>query len=339
MNNPDRSFPIALPRSTAFWVFVVDVVLVLIFGFLSRDFAFFSPGNFQNIAISVSQVLLIAGGAAFILGAGQLDVSFGANLVLSSVVAGRVLIWTTGADASGVSTAAPVWLGAVVALIAGMATGGAVGLVNGLVITKLRVNSFIATLAMMGIATGLAYITARGGDLPNIPSGVQSGFGLLKVAGIPVVFALVLGVITLLWVVIRWTRFGLRTLAIGSSPSAALRAGINVNRQLVFLFVLVGALCGAAGWLDLTRLGTTNIGGHQVDSLAAISGVVIGGTALFGGTVSIWGAFFGALLTVILQIGLVTVGLGSFYQLIAVGLFLIAAVAIDEARKARRLRK
>lgn len=326
-----------VPTNTAFWVAVVNVLLILFFGFLSRNYAFFSAGSFQNIAFSVSQVLLIAGGAAFVLGAGQLDVSFGANLVLCSVIGGRVLIMVTGADAFGTPTRAPILVGAIASLAAAMAAGACVGLVNALVITRLRVNSFIATLAMLGIATGLAYIIAKGSDLPNIPPGLQTGFGLRKIAGLPIVFFVVLLVMTVLWVVIRWTRFGLRTLAIGSSPSAARRAGIDTSAHLVRLFILVGALCGAAGWLDLSRLATTNISGHQVDALAAISGVVIGGTALFGGVVSIWGAVMGALLTVILQLGLVTIGLGSFYQLIAVGLFLIAAVAIDEARKARKL--
>jgi ribose transport system permease protein len=105
-----------------------------------------------------------------------------------------------------------------------------------------------------------------------------------------------------------------------------------VNAHLVVSFVIVGALAGFAGFVDLSRFATTNLAGHQTDALAAITACVIGGTSLFGGRVSIGGVLTGTLLAVILQDGLVVIGLSSYYQLIAIGVVLIAAVFLDGRR-------
>jgi ribose transport system permease protein len=121
-------------------------------------------------------------------------------------------------------------------------------------------------------------------------------------------------------------------LALGSSRSAAERSGIRVRAQLVIAFVIVGVLAGLAGFIDLTRFATTNLAGHQTDALAAITACVIGGTSLFGGRVSIAGVLAGTVLAVLLEDGLIVVGLSPFYQLIAIGAVLIAAVFIDSKR-------
>jgi len=334
----DRAAGLRLGSQTAFWVVVVDLILIGVFGVLSAEHSFLTVGNMQNLLLSVSQILVLAGGAAIVLGAGQFDISIGANLVLSSVVSARVLVWVSGATAAGEITRSSVLVASLLAVFAAVGTGALVGAVNGLVITRLRVNSFIATLAMLGIATGLAALISPGGDISNIPGELQADFGLRTFFEVPAVFWVVLLLIGLLWRVMRRTRFGLHTVAIGSSSSAAARAGIDVRRHIVLVFLVVGMFAGFAGFLDLTRLSTTNLGGHNIDALSAIAGVVIGGTALFGGIVSIPGAVAGTFLTVILQLGLVSVGLGAFYQQIAVGVFLIAAVAIDEARRHRTSR-
>jgi ribose transport system permease protein len=140
-------------------------------------------------------------------------------------------------------------------------------------------------------------------------------------------------VIVLLALMVRTSRFGMRTLALGSSRVAARRAGLRVERHLVVLFALAGMLAGLAALIDLSRFATTNVSGHQTDALAAIGGAVIGGTSLFGGRVSLIGGVFGAMLAVILQVGLVIVGLAAFYQLIVVGAVLIISVHIDQRRQ------
>ncbi len=138
-----------------------------------------------------------------------------------------------------------------------------------------------------------------------------------------------------LWYTLRATRFGLYTLAIGSSREAAERAGIHSRRHILVLFIMMGSLAGVAAMLDLTRFATTNIGGHQTTALAAIAAVVIGGTSLFGGRATIAGSMVASLIPVILGTGLVILGVPSFYQLIVVGAILIAAVFIDQRRRER----
>ena len=160
-------------------------------------------------------------------------------------------------------------------------------------------------------------------------SRLQRDFGIANLFGvIPDPFAVVLVIVVAAGFLLRRTRFGLRTLALGSSREAAVRAGLPVRKNLTLLFTLAGSCAGFGGLIDLSRYTTTNLSGHTTDALAAIAGAVIGGTSLFGGKISVWGAALGAMLAVILQQGLVVVGLPSFYQLIAVGVVLIAAVSV-----------
>jgi ribose transport system permease protein len=193
------------------------------------------------------------------------------------------------------------------------------------------VTSFITTLASLGIVTGVAYVLTNGYNISDVPLSLQSDFGVAKLGGVLPYPALIsLAFAAAASFVLYRTRFGLHTLALGSSREAAVRAGVRVRARLMALFMLAGGCAGVCGFIDLSRYASTNLSGHQTDALAAIAGAVIGGTNLFGGRISIWGAVFGALLAVILQNGLVVVGLAAFYQLIAVGIVLITAVSLRE---------
>jgi ribose transport system permease protein len=200
------------------------------------------------------------------------------------------------------------------------------------------VNSLIATLAMLGIATGVADLLTNGTDLSNIPQGLQYDFGIRLVFGVPLPALIALVIWLVAWTGIATTRYGMRLLAMGSSRDAAVRAGLRVNRQLTSTFVLVGGLAGLAGLFDLTRFATTNLSGHTTDALAALTAAVIGGTSLFGGHISMPGVLAGALLAVILQDGLIIIGVSAFYQLVAIGVVLIVAVTIDQRRRPRTQR-
>jgi ribose transport system permease protein len=300
-------------------IFAVDAVAVLIFSALS-GWVFLTQDSLSNIALDSSESVLLCIGVAFLLGAGELDISIGANVILSSVVGGMMMGAFTDPVAAGVAGAAVC-----------LATGGIVGAVNALIVTRLRVTSFIATLATLGIVTGTAYVLTNGYNLASVPLELQSDFGVAKLGGmVPFPALIALAVAVAASFVLNLTRFGLHTLALGSSREAAIRAGIKVRKNLLALYVLAGCCAGLSGFIDLSRYASTNLSGHQTDALAAIAGAVIGGTNLFGGRISVWGAVFGALLAVILQDGLVVVGLAAFYQLIAVGIVLIVAVSLRE---------
>ena len=329
------AFPVYRRRRTAgaaLTIIVVDVVAMLIFAGLS-DFVFLNPQSLSNIALDGSESVLLSIGVALLLGAGELDISLGANVILSSVAGGEVMAAVANPLAASVFGAA-----------ACIACGALVGLFNAIVVTRLRVNSFIATLASLGIVTGVAYVVTNGNNISSVPLSLQSNFGVAKLGGaIPYPALISIAFAFAASFVLYRTRFGLHTLALGSSREAAVRAGVKVRSKLTALFMIAGCCAGVSGFIDLSRYTATNLSGHQTDALAAIAGAVIGGTNLFGGKVSVWGAVFGSLLAVILQDGLVVVGLAAFYQLIAVGIVLIVAVSLrgftgdgDEAMPAYR---
>jgi len=326
-----------LSTSSAFWVGIVLLALVVFFGVQTPDHAFLNHENLLNILLDASELLLLSVGMTYLLGAGQLDLSIGSNVLLSSVVAARVMTSLGGTTNQIAGGDYPhLTLAIVAGVVAALATGCVFGLTNGLLVTKLRINSFIVTLATLGIGLGLAYVITHGTDVPYLPLQLQSGFGIRKLFGVvPLPVIVTLCFVALAWFFLALTRYGLRTLAIGSSLEAAERAGVPVNRHLVVLFVQMGFLAAVAGIFDISRFGTTNVAGHQTDNLQAIAAAVIGGTSLFGGVASIGGTVIGTLIPVTLTNGLILMTIDPFYQLIAIGVILLGAVYFQERRRRR----
>jgi ribose transport system permease protein len=332
---PARSVAARWLSSRAAWIFLLNVALVGIFTLASRDGVFASLTNAQSLLLSGTEALLLALGLAMLLGAGVFDLSLGANLVLSSVVGAQVMREVAGPpDAAGhyPHLGGAIALGAAACLL----TGVAFGVVNGILIAYCDINSLIATLGTLGVGTGLALVITGGNDVSGLPATLQSDFGLRTIATVPAPALLALLAALLLGLIVRYTRFGLHTQAIGSSRTAAERVGLRVRARLLTLAMLGGALAGLAGFIDLSRFGSTSLAGHANDALGAVTAAVIGGTLLEGGRISIIGTVWGAALAVILQGGLVIVGVSSAYQLIAVGTVLILAVGLDRLSSRRR---
>lgn len=321
-------------KTRAAWILLLNISLVLVFGMLSRNNVYWSPANAESLLLSVSQVMLLALGLAMMLGAGIFDLSLGANLVLSSVVGALVMRSIQGASGEQLNASTAIALGFLACVLSGVVFG----LVNGLLIAIGGVNSLIATLATMGIGTGIALLITGGSDIGALPTELQLAIGLNSVGIFPIPAIAALAIAVLLWMVVRYTRYGLRTQAIGSSRAAAERAGIRVRGHLISLAVLGGGLAGIAGFIDLARFGSTAIAGHGNDALGAVTAAVIGGTLLEGGRISIAGTVWGAGLAVILQAGLVILGVSAFWQLIVVGVVLLAAVLLDRVSALRRTR-
>ena len=325
-------------RSTAFWMFMILLGLIAGFGLLSNDFVFFNYSNFFTIGLNASQLVLLSVGMCFLLGAGQLDLSVGSNLMLASVLAGMTITGLAGTPEEVASGQYPnlgiaVFLGVVVAI----ASGAIFGLINGLLVTKLNLSSFLVTIATTAIGLGLTLVISRGVNVPYIPRSLQSEFAIKKLFGVapyPVVLATL--IVILFWFILTKTRFGRHTIAIGSSVEAARRAGIQTDRHNIYLFVIMGVLSGIAAIFDISRFAATNIGGHQTDALQAIAAAVIGGTSLFGGVASVLGAAVGTFIPAVLANGLVILRIDPFYQLIAVGVIIIVAVYIDQRNRSSK---
>lgn len=312
------------------WVLLLDIVLVIAFTLISTDQVFWSVANFKSLMLNGTETLLLALGLGLFLAGGAVDLSVGANLVLSSVIGAEVLRQLAGSSTGNVAGAI------IVTLLACLLVGAVYGAVNGGIIAYFRVNSLIATLGTLGIGSGIALLITGGTDIGGLPPELQDSIGLKSLIGVPVPALVALLLAAGLWWFMRSTRFGLRTLGLGSQRLAAERAGVRVRRHLLLLAIVTGLFCGLAGFFDISHYGATTVSGHTNDSLAALTAVVIGGTRLEGGTISIAGIIWGTGLSVLLQGGLVVIGVQPFWQLIAVGAVLIAAVCIDRLRTYRR---
>lgn len=326
-----------LAKRSVVWVFIIDALLVLFFGLESPGHVFVHSANIQDLLLDGSEIVLLSVGEAILLGAALLDISVGANLVLSSAVGAEVMLHISGSSAQVANGIYPhEALGVTVGIVACILAGVIFGAVNGYLVAWLRINPLIATLGTAGIGTGLANVFTNGFNVAYIPPVVQSDFGAKMFGIMPASALLVIILCVVSWLVMTKTRFGVHSLVLGSSAISAVRSGLNVRRQTMALFMMMGAFSGVAGLIDFTRFATTDVGGHTTDALSAIAGAVIGGTSIFGGNVSVGGAVLGALLTVIVEVGLIILNVSAFYQQITIGFILLAAVAIDQRRRGRR---
>jgi ribose transport system permease protein len=323
--------------SSAFWIGIVVIGMVIVFGLVTPNNAFVKPSNLLNIGLNASQIMLLAVGMTFLIGAGHLDLSVGYNLILASVLGAKVMVTLGGTTEQVAAGQYPNLVPAVIAgAVVAILSGSLAGLLNGVLVTRLKLNSFIVTLATSGIFYGLALILTSAANVPFVPDAIQTYFGSNRLFGfLPLPLVLTLVICAVMWVVMRTTRFGMRTLALGSSRESTIRAGIDIDRHTVRLFVLQGLLVGVAAVIDLARNASTNVVGHQSDNLQAISAVVLGGTSLFGGIASIGGTLLGSLIPVMMANGLVIMNVQPFYQLVAVGIILIIAVYLDQRRRSR----
>ena len=317
-----------IARQTAV-VFFVLMVIFIVFALLEPD-AFFTLSNIRNMLIDASILLLVAVGMTFVITTSGIDLSVGAVLVFSSVVSGK-LMESMGGDSWGV---------ALVGLALALAAGLGWGILNGVLVAKARIPPLIVTLGTLGMALGSALLIAKGVNVRSVPLVMSVELGIGRLFGqIPYLVLIALVVTVAAGVALGLMRFGRYTLAIGSNEEAARRAGIDIGRHLIKVYAIAGLLAGLAGWLSLARFSTTQIGGYDTLNLQAIAAVVIGGTSLFGGIGTIFGTTVGVFIPIVLQSGFVITRVQPFWQQVAVGAVLIAAVYVDQLRRRARQRE
>lgn len=330
----ERRFSMPFGGLSSALIFLILAALIVVFTILQGT-AFLDLGNFRNIAVDASELLLLAVGLTFVITTAGIDLSVGSVLVLSSVVAAKVMVALAGTPQQVQNFEFPnQGIAIPVGIVAGLLVGLLAGLVNGLLVTKLKMTPFIVTLGTLGIALGAAQIISGGSNVPYVPTAIQSEIGTRQVLGflpVPVLIALVVVVIATL--ALSQTSFGRYTYAIGSNAEAARRVGINVDRHLLKVYALCGFLAGLAGIVDLARFNTASVGAHASDNLAAISAVVIGGTSLFGGIGTVIGSVVGTFIPAVLRNGFVIQGVNPFWQEVAIGTVLIVAVFVDQRRR------
>ncbi len=334
--------PSIVARLSNSFTLVILAAIVVVFTAL-RGTTFLSVGNFNNVLVDTSQLLLLTIGVTFVIITAGIDLSISSILILSAVISAQTMIRFSGPPEMTQAYQFPdLHIGIPVGLMFGVLTGIVCGAINGLLVTKLQLPSFIVTLGTLGVFLGIAQLLTGGTSVVGVPPAIQNDIGLRNLlAGTPLgphfrlippmVIAFVIAGIAA--VVLNRTRFGRYTYAIGSNAAAARRAGINVDRHLLKVYTVSGMLAGIAGTFDLMRFGTASVSTHQTDNLAAISAAVIGGTSLFGGLGTIGGSVIGAFIPVVLRNGLVITGVPSFWQGVAIGVVLIVAVWLDQRRR------
>ena len=323
-----------IPGLSSAFIFVILAGLVIAFSIVEGT-AFLSAENFVTIAEDASELLLLAVGVTFVIITAGIDLSVGSILVLSSVIAAQTMVALSGTPEQVRNYQFPNQeVGIPVGIAAGLLVGLACGFINGLLVTKLKLTPFIATLGTLGVFLGTAQILSGGTNVPYVPTAVQTEIGTRDLLGfLPVPIAIGLVVVIVAILALHLTQFGRYTYAIGSNAEAARRVGINVDRHLLKVYTLSGFLAGLAGIIDVARFNTASVGAHTLDNLAAISAAVIGGTSLFGGIGTIVGTLVGTFIPAVLRNGFIIAGVQTFWQEVAIGIVLLLAVYIDQRRR------
>jgi ribose transport system permease protein len=295
--------------------------LIIVFIALTIASPYFLTGNnLYNIGVQVSVVAIIAVGQTLVILTAGIDLSVGSVAGLSGVV-GSMAIAQSGM---------PI----VVGILVGILVGAAVGLTNGLLITRMGLPPFIATLGMLGVARGLTFVVSHEVAIYGLPASFRTfGEGQIGPIPLPVVYLIVIALSGFL--VLSRTKLGRYAHAIGSNKDAARLSGIPINRYLVSVYVISGALAGFGGMIAASRVqsGQPNFGVGL--ELSVIAACIVGGASLFGGQGTIGGTMIGALLIAIVADGAVLLGITQYYQQIIIGVIIWLAVWWDQIRRRR----
>jgi ribose/xylose/arabinose/galactoside ABC-type transport system permease subunit len=351
---PAQRFILLLSRVWA-WAFlgVMIVFFVIAVPLVSNGAVnFLTLRNSQNILVAITPVLLLGLGQTFVIISAGIDLSVGWVMSLASVLSALAI-------RAAYNSGAPLFLSAVAGLAAALAGAGLVGFINGVIIAKLKVPAFIVTLGSSFIVRGISLLMSENTTVIGLPAGIRNygndalvyyirgeGGGLYflnrpEVTGdllrrmdpiLPYPVVVTALVVALAIFVLRKTRFGRHTYAIGGNLEAALRTGIPVDRHIIQLYMLSASTAGIAGFLSTLRFtaGSAVIGDPLL--LASIAAVIIGGVSLFGGAGTVMGTVIGALIIAVLTTGLVMLNVEAFWQFIVVGAVVIIAVLIDQSR-------
>ncbi len=328
-------------------VFVISIPLVS-----GSSVSFLTVRNSQNILVAITPILLLGLGQTFVIISGGIDLSVGWVMSFASVISALAL-----REAYNAGLALP--LAVVVGFGTAVIGSGFVGFLNGVIIAKLKVPPFIVTLGMSFIVRGAALLMSENTTVIGLPRGVRDygnesllyfirgeggGFYFFtkpeisgemlrrmdRIISYPVLVTVIVVAISIF--VLRRTKFGRHTYAIGGNREAAVRAGVPVDRHIIKLYMLSAATAGIAGFLSMLRFtaGSAVIGDPLL--LSSIAAVIIGGVSLFGGSGSLVGTVIGSLIIAVLTTGLVMLNVQSFWQFIVVGAVVILAVLIDQSR-------
>ncbi|MBQ9030936.1 MAG: ABC transporter permease [Parasporobacterium sp.] len=304
-----------------YMVYIVFVIVFIFFAIILNKKGFVNPTNLLNILRQTAMVSIMAVAGVFVLGAGQIDLTVGSNAAMSAMIASLIL-QETGSI--------------ILAIIACLAFGIGIGCINGLLVTRLRLPAFLATLGMMQAVRGLAMWITNTAAVPISNNTFNQIFGTGFIGPISVLILWTIVFYILGYIVFNKTTFGKHSLATGGNETAARYSGIRVDRIKMYVFMLSGALSAFAGILYAGRMQSGRYSFGDGDEMSVIAAVVLGGASMAGGTGSMIGALVGSILMGMISNALILAGLTSAQQKIVNGLIIIAAVALSNLAQRRK---
>ena len=293
---------------------VLAALFLLIIIFSMIEPVYLTPSNMIDIIKQGTINGILAIGITFAIISGGIDLSIGCTFAIVFVTVGQLTV-------EKVPT--------LIALSAGAILGGIMGSLNGLLITKLKLQPFIATLGTMSVYRGLAYVFTGGWPVLGIPDTYRKTFTTKLFWDIPVSILVLFAIAILTHIVLSKTRFGNYLYAVGGNEEASKLSGVDVDKTKIISYAICGACAAFAGMIMLANLGTGEPASGQGYELDAIAAAAVGGTRMTGGKGSILGTVLGALLLAALKIGMIVIGVQTFYQFIVTGIIIIIAAYFE----------
>lgn len=309
-------------------IFLILILMCLILSMLSP--AFMSMGNIMNIIRQISVIGLIAFGVTMCIITTGIDLSSGSVLALAAVVAASLAQQPDWAARMYPNLPA---LPVIVPLLAGLGVGALCGFINGTLIAKTGIPPFIATLGMMTAARGMALLYAQGRPISTLTSDYNF-IGQGVVLGVPFPIIILLAMALFSRILLKHTKFGKYTYAIGGNENAAIVSGVNIDKYKILIYTYAGMLAGLAGVVLSSRISSGQPGLGVSYELDAIASAVIGGTSLSGGIGTIPGTIVGALIIGVMNNGLTLLNVQAYTQLIVKGVIIVGAVILDVRKNA-----
>lgn len=299
-------------------VFIALVVLLVIFSITLKDVGkgFADPSNLWNIIRQTALIAILSVGMTFSLGAGQIDLSQGSTVAVTTLVTALVMRNH----------------GIILAILAGLGVGIGVGLLNGLLIAYVKMPAFLATLGTQIVFAGVARTMTNLKSIPIVNDNFKAIFGGGDIGSIPILLIWMLVFLVIGHVILTKTPFGRKVLAIGGNPKSARYSGINVKRTILMVMIFSGLLASIAGILWAGRYGGGRYSIGEGAETSAIAASVLGGTSIAGGVATVLGAGTGAVMIGMIDTALVMYGLDVYQQMIVRGLVIIIAVASTHKR-------
>ena len=304
-----------LLRSDKIGLLAALAIIVIVFQVLTGN-KYFTQANIINIMIAMSVVGLVTIGESFLLITGKVDLSPGSVAAFSGVLV--ALLLNTGMN---------MYLAIGIVVIVGLG----IGMLNALLINKLKLEAFIATLATMSVFRGLAYIIC-GGKAVFITNGNYLKFGAGRFLGVPIPVILFLILFFAFMVVLSRTRFGRSVYMVGGNPTASRLTGINSQKVLVALYMMTAGFSALGGCIMTARMSSGQPMSCEGLEFDAVTAAVLGGVAMSGGVGTLGGALIGLLIMQGFNNGLMMLNIPSFWQTVSRGLLLIAALSFDYVR-------